>query len=242
MGEPSSHRSSVHIVRWSHAGGIVRSTPATHRVRLRRVVRQPRDDEIVSAIEYGRLRMPRMVIALLTLAVAPTIARFAYAQGTAADYARAPDAAERIDRATIDVPEAPTWLLDGRFWYRKSVRGGTAFVLVDAATGRKSPAFDHARVASALSDASGGQYTAGTLPFRSITFADSNRAIDVVVDSIPYRCLFTDGTCAKQTAQFVGGRGRGGGRGNSDGARQSFGGGLYGNEAPVRTASKMSPD
>src|SRR4051794_29320356 len=69
-----------------------------------------------------RLRMPRMVIALLTLAAAPTIARFAYAQGTAADYVRAANAAERIDRATVDVPEAPTWLPNGRFWYRKSVR------------------------------------------------------------------------------------------------------------------------
>ena len=39
--------------------------------------------------------------------------------------------------AAINVPDAPTWLPSGKFVYRKSVKGGRAFVIVDPATGTK---------------------------------------------------------------------------------------------------------
>ena len=64
--------------------------------------------------------------------------------------------------------EAPTWI-DGtdRFWYRRSVAGGNEFVVVDAATGQKQPAFDHAGLAAGLAAAMDREYTAVTLPFRA---------------------------------------------------------------------------
>ncbi len=46
----------------------------------------------------------------------------------------------------------PHWLGDtDRFWYRRESPSGFSFVIVDAATGEKSPAFDHARLAEAAS-------------------------------------------------------------------------------------------
>ena len=67
------------------------------------------------------------------------------AQGTAADDAHA-------EGLVVDAADAPTWLGagNGRFVYRRSVRGGSAFVLVDAATQERRAAFDHDRLAAAF--------------------------------------------------------------------------------------------
>jgi dipeptidyl-peptidase 4 len=47
-----------------------------------------------------------------------------------------------------------TWLAGDRFWYRDAGPDEIEFVLFDAARGTRQPAFDHARVAAALSAAS----------------------------------------------------------------------------------------
>src|SRR5690348_3472613 len=54
----------------------------------------------------------------------------------------------------------PTWLPGNRFWYRNTTPEGSEFVVVDAATGTRRPAFDQAAVAAALSAATGGHYSA----------------------------------------------------------------------------------
>src|SRR6476646_8835810 len=71
-----------------------------------------------------------------------------------ADYARANGLRDRIQNKVYDVAEPPTWIAgSARFWYRKSVPGGNQFVLVDPATSSKTAAFDHGRLAAALSSA-----------------------------------------------------------------------------------------
>ena len=46
----------------------------------------------------------------------------------------------------------PNWLPGNtRFWYRVQVAQQHEFVLVDATAGKRAPAFDHARLADALS-------------------------------------------------------------------------------------------
>src|SRR5215510_16430631 len=49
----------------------------------------------------------------------------------------------------------PTWLPDDRFWYRVVTENGTEFVMFDPVRGTRQPAFDHAKLAAALSRASG---------------------------------------------------------------------------------------
>src|ERR1700682_2330612 len=47
----------------------------------------------------------------------------------------------------------PNWIeKTNRFWYRREVPNGTEFILVDADKNTSIPAFDHARLATALSD------------------------------------------------------------------------------------------
>ena len=66
----------------------------------------------------------------------------ASAQGTMADYQRAQALQKRYSPLVVDSPDAPVWITGtSKFWYRKTVKGGgTAAVVVDAATLEKRPA------------------------------------------------------------------------------------------------------
>ncbi|MBM3531780.1 MAG: S9 family peptidase [Alphaproteobacteria bacterium] len=69
---------------------------------------------------------------------------------------------------------------EDRFWYRRETRGGAVFVFVDAATGRKTPAFDHERLAQGLSQATKQKVSAKALPFSWFIFTLDLRAIDFI--------------------------------------------------------------
>src|SRR3954464_4488741 len=98
----------------------------------------------------------------------------AAAQGTTADYQRAMGLREAWQTLAVGVPETPAWVgRSNRFWFRRSARGGNEFVLVDPDTRTIGPAFDHARLAAALSTAAHASYRATTLPFTSFTFVEN---------------------------------------------------------------------
>ncbi|HEX7048883.1 MAG TPA: DPP IV N-terminal domain-containing protein [Longimicrobiales bacterium] len=137
-------------------------------------------------------RLPALLPALLLLPLA------AHAQGTLADYERALSLPDRLDGLVVGVPEAPHWI-EGtdRFWYRKSVEGGDAFVLVDAAAREKRPAFDHERLAASLSAAAEESYTAVTLPFRTFDYVDDGRAIEFRTRGGQWRCDLESYACER---------------------------------------------
>jgi dipeptidyl aminopeptidase/acylaminoacyl peptidase len=122
-----------------------------------------------------------------------------------AAYDRADSFNRRTEGLVVDIAEAPNFLEGStKLWYRKSVKGGDEFVLVDAAAKTKAPAFDHARLAAALNAAADAKYTAVTLPFTTFTFVKDMQAIEFSIG----------GT----------GRGRAGGGGRQGGGRQGGGG------------------
>ncbi|HEY6220076.1 MAG TPA: DPP IV N-terminal domain-containing protein, partial [Gemmatimonadaceae bacterium] len=132
------------------------------------------------------------------------------AQGTAADYKRSEDLNRKYQGLAIDVPETPHWISPSRFWYRKAVPGGNAFVVVDAATKDKKPAFDHAKVAAAFVGDT-AKITAVTLPFATFDYVDNGAAIGFVADRWLWRCPLDTYACVKTgPAPLGGGRGRGG--------------------------------
>ena len=123
------------------------------------------------------------------------------AQITAADYARA----ERFlswNAEELVVDDAPRahWMAGDRFWYRNRSQGGYEFLVVDAATGDRHPAFDHARLAAALSAAADTVYDRTKLPFRDIEFVSDGRAVRFAVakgkswtcDLTAYKCTGPD--------------------------------------------------
>lgn len=72
----------------------------------------------------------------------------------------------------------PYWIGDtDRFWYRSKTHEGKTFFAVDAATGRRELAFDHEKLAAALSSATDEAVKANDLPFNYFEFTDDGDAI-----------------------------------------------------------------
>ncbi|MCR4373982.1 MAG: S9 family peptidase [Acidobacteria bacterium] len=162
-----------------------------------------------------------------------------------AEYDRATSLRERTQGLAIDVAETPVWLEGtSKFWYRKSVAGGSSFVLVDAAAATKAPAFDHARLAAALSAAANGKYTAVTLPFNTFRYVENQQGIELAIGlgaaATRWRCTLATYDCTRVTgAAAGGGQGRGGGGGRAGGAGQGPGGAA---EPQVRRAPDESAE
>jgi dipeptidyl aminopeptidase/acylaminoacyl peptidase len=97
-----------------------------------------------------------------------------------------------VYKATIQ----PHWYDgDAKFWYRNALRGGTSeFITVDAATGQKGPAFDHAKLADGLSKATDKKYAGDKLPFTDITF-DGDKAVTFDVGEKKYKCELATYDC-----------------------------------------------
>jgi dipeptidyl aminopeptidase/acylaminoacyl peptidase len=109
--------------------------------------------------------------------------------------ARAAAPRGRAYKATL----APNWFHDNtRFWYRNDLRGGAReFIVVDADKGTRQPAFDHKKLAEALSKAAGSDYKADHVPFDSIEFVDEDKAIRFRAAGDNWKCDLTGYECTK---------------------------------------------
>ncbi|MDH4198121.1 MAG: hypothetical protein OEW05_11970, partial [Candidatus Aminicenantes bacterium] len=116
-----------------------------------------------------------LVVVFMVLVFGPL---FLPAQVTKADYDRSFGLREKFMPLALNLPERPSWVeKTSRFTYRKTVPGGFEFILVDAATLEKKPAFDHAKLAAGLAKASGEAVDAAKLPFQMITFIEGEKAV-----------------------------------------------------------------
>jgi dienelactone hydrolase len=150
--------------------------------------------------------MPRLFVVVSSL-IALSVTTAAYAQGSSEDYRRASGLRTRYDGLAINVVDGVAWIDETHeFSFRRSVRGGHEFVVMNADTSQKRPAFDHERLAGALSDASGNKYTAAKLPFTTFRFVDAQSAIEATFEGVLWRCGLSDYRCRRQD---VGGRGGG---------------------------------
>jgi dipeptidyl aminopeptidase/acylaminoacyl peptidase len=144
---------------------------------------------------------------------------YLHAQGTLEDFLRADSIGDRLQGLVVDVVEQPTWVGESnRFWYRKSVEGGNSFVLVDAATQAKGPAFDHQRMASSITAIPAfaeDTVTAVRLPFSRFEFTEDEDAIEFTAVDSTWRCSLDDYQCTSQGAAPPERGGRGGGVGPS---------------------------
>ena len=125
----------------------------------------------------------RFAVGILILALAFVVSwgsdGGAQATDVQADYQRALSLNQRLANTQYDTIDDPVWIDGGpKFWYRKTVKGGAQFVLVDPPVKSKAAAFDHARLATSISTAASGTYTAITLPFTTFTYVDKMQAIE----------------------------------------------------------------
>ena len=98
---------------------------------------------------------------------------------------------------------SPNWMEnDTKFWYRNDLAGGAKeFILVNAETGKRAAAFDHARLAQALTQAVGESFTSDKLPFSRIEFKGD--AIEFAVNQDQWSCDLTTYACQKIGAADV---------------------------------------
>ena len=114
--------------------------------------------------------------------------------GVEADYTRALGLRDAWTYLTENLAEPATWVENtNRFYYRKTVPGGFQFVMVDAATLQKTPAFDHDRLAASLSKATGEPCTGLRLPFNAFHFVeDEPHVIEFAEEEEGWRCDLND--------------------------------------------------
>jgi dipeptidyl aminopeptidase/acylaminoacyl peptidase len=112
------------------------------------------------------------------------------AQVTSADYSRAEQFLGSNARSLVAHEEVtPRWFAGDHFWYRDHLPEGHEFIVVDPSRGSREPAFDHVRLASALSVAADTSYEPYKLPFTEFEFQESGRVVRFFVgDSIRWSC------------------------------------------------------
>jgi dipeptidyl-peptidase-4 len=142
------------------------------------------------------------MLAALALCTA-TLAQQSPVALTDADYARAEKfMGYNTTPLVFGVSGRPGWMPDGRFWYEVSRENGPEFVLVDPAKGgARAPAFDHARLAAALSIASGAPLDGGKLPFQSIDLSIDKKLVSFSVTGKRWKCTLDDYRCSADSGE-----------------------------------------
>ena len=182
-------------------------------------------------------RLCLLLTAILLIAAIP-----AAAQGTLEDYQRAQSFLPGNLRHKVFMGDvAPNWIeKTNRFWYRSTSAKGTEFLLVDAAQNTSAPAFDHARLAEALSTASHRTYQATELPFDTFDFVEDGKAIRFDVDDSTWTCRLASYEC-KATRNANGAMGGPGAPAQGIGGAQP-GADVYENRSPNKRWAAYTKD
>ena len=111
-------------------------------------------------------------------------------QGTRSDYERANGLRELFNGKVRAVDIKPHWFKnDSLLWYRNNLPGGGhEFVVVDAEAGKREQAFDHTKLANALSEATEKEVRPDQLPFDNIEFPPDDNAVTFQAEGRIWRC------------------------------------------------------
>lgn len=117
-----------------------------------------------------------------------------------------------VDRGSVNA----NWYAPDKFWYRVLTPDGSEFLSVDAAKGTRSAAFDHQKLAAALSSATGRTYKASMLPFQSYSYSADGKSMIFRADTKQWKCDLQTYACAVDTTRLLDNaqRNQGFGRGN----------------------------
>ncbi|MFM1769378.1 MAG: hypothetical protein RJA22_1907 [Verrucomicrobiota bacterium] len=139
-------------------------------------------------------RLPLPWLPLLAAAAAILLPSPVPAQGTKADYDRAANLRKLTEGKVLNRRLEPRWLPDHRrLWFRhETPGGGHEFILVDATTGTRGPAFDHARLADALRQAGLAEARRDRLPLEQLEFSADATQVSFRAQGKAWRCDLRD--------------------------------------------------
>ncbi len=124
------------------------------------------------------------------------LATLLQAQATREDYQRAARYLFYADPAANDGQIFPNWLgKEDRFWYAAQTPSATTYYIVDAKSRAKKQAFDHTRLAEALSKASGKTLPANRLRLFGLQFARNDEVVTLNYAGKRYACDLKAGDC-----------------------------------------------
>jgi dipeptidyl-peptidase-4 len=145
-----------------------------------------------------------VVIGILALAVLNPVSANQKAKRilTAEDYARAEKfLRQHTDPLVFRSAVRPDWIDENCFCYRNEIPEGHEFVLVDAKNKQRKRAFDHEKLASALSEATGKSYDPFKLPFQRFEFSDDRDSLIFTVGAFQYTYDIQKNRCIKGKAE-----------------------------------------
>jgi dipeptidyl-peptidase-4 len=121
------------------------------------------------------------------------------AQGTLADYQRAEKfLPKNVGKMIFYTQVIPNWVKGtSRSWYKNDIQEGKEFILVDAKKKSRKPAFNHQKLAKALSRLMEKEYQPYDLPFDSFQWADNGKAVTFSMDSQYIKCNLKTYKCEK---------------------------------------------
>ena len=159
-----------------------------------------------------------LLLTLISVSLAAQVQQNGTKTLTAADYEQAEkfmtyNTSLYVDRGQV----RPNWLPGERFWYRVLTAQGSEFMLVDPARKTRAVAFDHQKLAAALSTAAGQKYEASRLPFSTISFSPDGGAVSFFADRKGWTCNLRTYNCIPDTSAREAGGMRGGGQGRRGG-------------------------
>ncbi|WP_082006415.1 S9 family peptidase [Sphingomonas sp. ERG5] len=123
----------------------------------------------------------------------------------------APDSATRLSKAlpftsgklrkkVLNHAIKVNWTGSGdSFWFRHELANGSEYLLVDASTGVRRPAFDHRALAMALSKATGETFEGNSLSLTSLELSSDPRQLTVQIEDARFRCDLEKIVCARRT-------------------------------------------
>ena len=137
--------------------------------------------------------------AIAICAVFPAIAQQSGAMTsrvfTPEDYKRAEKFMAYNTRPLVFHDARGKWLSGERYLFRDLGPEGSEFVVLDAAHGTRQPAFDHAKLAAALSATAGATYDAAHLPFTTFEFSADGNSISFQVKGKHWTCGLQANVC-----------------------------------------------
>jgi dienelactone hydrolase len=133
--------------------------------------------------------------------------RGSVAQPTPADYERALSMQEKYRGLAVHLPSAPVWI-EGthRFVYVRSTAAGNGvdtgheFVRVEADTRESRLAFDHAKLAAALTKTLGMEVKPQSIALSHLEIAGDEKSLEFLFHDVRWRCDLVAYTCEKKVA------------------------------------------
>ena len=114
------------------------------------------------------------------------------------EYAKAATLGKLYRSLAVNIPGKAHWIGDtDSFWYRKTVAGGYAFVLVNATKQTRGPAFNQDKLAAAYNKASGASVKRLKLPFSDFTYTDGRKSIRFAAGKFRWKCSLEKYVCTK---------------------------------------------